>query len=99
MSKTVGIGHQDFEQIITTNNFYIDKTSFIKEWWENSDTDLYGCCKQIRLPPIFKKGMTVHHPFSNTNLFFSYKPKYSPSFQYLPSSTAIAYLYQPNPLS
>lgn len=38
MSKTVGIGHQDFEQIITTNNFYIDKTSFIKEWWENNDT-------------------------------------------------------------
>ncbi len=38
MPRTVGIGHQDFEQIITTNNFYIDKTMFIKEWWENNDT-------------------------------------------------------------
>lgn len=37
MAKKLGIGHQDFETIITTNNFYIDKTLFIKEWWENND--------------------------------------------------------------
>ncbi|WP_285823660.1 AAA family ATPase [Schaedlerella arabinosiphila] len=37
MPRTVGIGHQDFEQMITTENFYIDKTMFIKEWWENND--------------------------------------------------------------
>ena len=37
MPRTVGIGHQHFEQMITSNNFYIDKTSFIKEWWENND--------------------------------------------------------------
>ncbi len=37
MPRTVGIGHQDFEQIITTDNFYIDKTMLIKEWWENND--------------------------------------------------------------
>lgn len=37
MPRTVGIGHQDFEQMITKNNFYIDKTMFIKEWWENND--------------------------------------------------------------
>ena len=37
MARTVGIGHQSFEQIITNNNFYVDKTSFIKEWWENDD--------------------------------------------------------------
>lgn len=37
MARTVGIGHQDFGQIITNNNFYIDKTSFIKEWWEYND--------------------------------------------------------------
>ena len=24
-------------EMITTNNFYIDKTSFIKEWWEYND--------------------------------------------------------------
>ena len=37
MPRTVGIGHQDFEQMIMKNNFYIDKTMFIKEWWENDD--------------------------------------------------------------
>ena len=35
--RTVGIGHQNFEQLITNNCFYIDKTSFIREWWENRD--------------------------------------------------------------
>ena len=37
MSRTVGIGHQNFEQLITNDNFYVDKTLFIKEWWENQD--------------------------------------------------------------
>ena len=35
--RTIGIGHQDFSQLIADNNFYIDKTLFIKEWWENND--------------------------------------------------------------
>lgn len=38
MARTVGIGHQNFEQLITNNLFYIDKTMFIKEWWESNDT-------------------------------------------------------------
>ena len=37
MARTVGIGHQNFEQLIQANCFYIDKTGFIKEWWENRD--------------------------------------------------------------
>lgn len=37
MARTVSIGTQDFEEIITKNNFYVDKTSFIKEWWESDD--------------------------------------------------------------
>lgn len=37
MARTVGIGHQDFEQVIMKNIFYVDKTMFIKEWWENED--------------------------------------------------------------
>lgn len=37
MARTVGIGHQIFEQLITNDNFYVDKTLFIKEWWENQD--------------------------------------------------------------
>ena len=38
MARTVGIGHQDFETVITKDIFYIDKTGFIKEWWENEDS-------------------------------------------------------------
>lgn len=38
MKKTVGIGHQDFEVIRERNYFYIDKTHFIKEWWEGGDS-------------------------------------------------------------
>lgn len=38
MARTVGIGHQDFETVITKGIFYIDKTGFIKEWWENEDS-------------------------------------------------------------
>ena len=37
MARTVGLGKQDFEKVISRNNFYIDKTMFIKEWWENDD--------------------------------------------------------------
>lgn len=37
MARTVAIGKQNFEVIRKTNCFYIDKTAFIKEWWENQD--------------------------------------------------------------
>ena len=37
MARTVSIGNQDFEKMIQRNCFYVDKTSFIKEWWENED--------------------------------------------------------------
>ena len=37
MARTVAIGIQDFEKIRVKNCFYIDKTSFIKEWWESDD--------------------------------------------------------------
>ncbi len=37
MAKTVAIGIQSFDKIIEGNYFYIDKTSFIKEWWESGD--------------------------------------------------------------
>lgn len=38
MARTVGIGIQDFSTIIENNYFYVDKTSFIKEWWESGDS-------------------------------------------------------------
>ncbi len=38
MARTVAIGIQDFSTLIEKNYFYIDKTSFIKEWWESGDS-------------------------------------------------------------
>ena len=37
MPRTVSIGCQDFEKLRLRNNFYVDKTAFIKEWWEADD--------------------------------------------------------------
>lgn len=37
MARTVGIGHQNFETVRVKNNFYVDKTEFIREWWESDD--------------------------------------------------------------
>ncbi len=37
MARTVGIGIQNFEKLIMENSFYIDKTDFIRQWWENRD--------------------------------------------------------------
>ena len=37
MAKTVGIGYQDFEKVREKDLFYVDKTGFIREWWENED--------------------------------------------------------------
>ena len=37
MARTVGIGIQSFEKIIKENSFYIDKTGFIRQWWESRD--------------------------------------------------------------
>ncbi|MDE6851623.1 MAG: ATP-binding protein [Lachnospiraceae bacterium] len=35
--RTVAIGVQDFDKLISKNYFYIDKTAFIKEWWDSGD--------------------------------------------------------------
>lgn len=37
MARVVSIGAQNFETLIKNNYFYVDKTAFIKEWWENGD--------------------------------------------------------------
>ena len=37
MAKVISIGNQSFESMRERDNFYVDKTSFIKEWWENED--------------------------------------------------------------
>lgn len=38
MAGKVAIGIQNFEDIRKNDYFYIDKTSFIKEWWDSGDS-------------------------------------------------------------
>ena len=62
MGRTVGIGIQDFGKIIEGNYFYVDKTSFLKEWWESGDD-----VTLITRPRRFGKTLTmsmVEHFFS-----------------------------------
>lgn len=54
MARTVGIGIQDFETIVQENIFYVDKTLFIKEWWENKDA-----VTVIARPRRFGKTLTM----------------------------------------
>ena len=37
MKRKIGIGIQNFEKLREKDCFYIDKTSFIQEWWESND--------------------------------------------------------------
>ena len=37
MARTVGIGIQGFAKIRENQYFYVDKTDFIREWWEEND--------------------------------------------------------------
>ena len=62
MARTVGIGIQNFETVITNNYFYIDKTRFIKEWWESGDS-----VTLITRPRRFGKTITM----SMVECFFS----------------------------
>lgn len=64
MARTVGIGLQSFENIREDHCFYVDKTKFIKEWWENKDS-----VTLITRPRRFGKTLTM----SMVEQFFSVK--------------------------
>ena len=36
--RTIAIGLQDFGDLIRKGYFYVDKTDFIREWWESGDS-------------------------------------------------------------
>ena len=38
MAKVISIGNQSFESIREKDNFYVDKTLFIREWWDSDDS-------------------------------------------------------------
>mgnify|MGYP001484040924 CR=1 FL=1 len=68
MARTVSIGTQDFEKMIQRNCFYVDKTGFIKEWWESEDE-----VTLITRPRRFGKTLNM----SMLNCFFSNKYLFS----------------------
>ena len=35
MAREIAIGQQDYAAIIEKNSFYVDKTFFIKDWWND----------------------------------------------------------------
>ena len=64
MNRTIAIGEQRFSTIREADSFYIDKTYFIKEWWENRDNTTL-----ITRPRRFGKTLNM----SMTEQFFSVK--------------------------
>lgn len=62
MARIVGIGLQDFEKIRKQNIFLVDKTMFIRDWWEQKDD-----VTLITRPRRFGKTLTL----SMVKQFFS----------------------------
>lgn len=62
MARSTGIGLQDFAEIQKKNVFYVDKTDFIREWWEAKDK-----VTLITRPRRFGKTLTM----SMVEQFFS----------------------------
>ncbi|MCI9582490.1 MAG: AAA family ATPase [Clostridium sp.] len=62
MARTVGIGIQNLKTIRERQCFYVDKTKFIKEWWESQDE-----VTLITRPRRFGKTLAM----SMTEQFFS----------------------------
>lgn len=60
--QTIAIGIQDFETIRVNNYFYIDKTDFIKQWWNAGDS-----VTLLARPRRFGKTLTM----DMLNKFFS----------------------------
>ena len=62
MARNVAIGIQQFDELIEKNCFYVDKTDFIREWWESNDS-----VTLITRPRRFGKTLNM----SMTEQFFS----------------------------
>lgn len=64
MKKKVAIGIQNFEELIQKDYYYIDKTDFIREWWDCGDS-----VTLIARPRHFGKTLNM----SMVEAFFSVK--------------------------
>ena len=66
MNQVISIGNQGFDSIRQEQSFYVDKTAFIKEWWESRDS-----ITLITRPRRFGKTLNM----SMLNCFFSNRYK------------------------
>ena len=66
MNMKHGLGYQNYEDMMANNIFYIDKTNFIREWWEYADK-----VTLITRPRRFGKTLNL----STVECFFSNKYK------------------------
>ena len=64
MAKQIAIGSQSYSKLIENDYFYIDKTGFIRDWWNNGDD-----VTLITRPRRFGKTITI----DMLNCFFSLK--------------------------
>ena len=64
MRREIGTGVQDFEKMRVYDGFYVDKTDFIREWWQGKDD-----VTLITRPRRFGKTLNM----SMLNCFFSNK--------------------------
>lgn len=64
MARQISIGTQDFGQLRENHSFYVDKTAFIKEWWDGQDA-----VTLITRPRHFGKTLNM----STLDYFFSNK--------------------------
>ena len=64
--KTISIGAQSFDELRENDCFYIDKTDFIREWWDSKDK-----VTLITRPRRFGKTLNM----STLNCFFSNRYK------------------------
>lgn len=62
MAEIISVGNESFESIRTQKSFYVDKTDFIREWWESRDV-----ATLITRPRRFGKTLNM----SMLNCFFS----------------------------
>ena len=62
MSKVISIGKQDYASLREEDYFFVDKTNFIKKWWEAGDE-----ITLIARPRRFGKTLNM----SMLNCFFS----------------------------
>ena len=66
MARTISIGAQSFSDLREKDLFYVDKTHFIKEWWEKTSSDVVTL---ITRPRRFGKTLNM----SMLECFFSSK--------------------------